>query len=261
MGVADIRSLVLIATAIFLIAPVFLLAYVLFYNSRKKKHIEEKAQMKQAFETELIKAQAEVQEQTLQTIGADLHDNIGQLLSLISLNLNSIELTEDIAKAQKKIEASASLTLESIKELRLLGKLLHGDQLVINGLAASIEQLVLWISKADRFKVEYHVHGEAEEKNTAKDLIIFRIVQETVNNIVKHADASEIVIELTFLTDMVAVKISDNGVGFDVNSITANNKGMGLHNIYKRAMMAGGRAEIRSVPGSGSYVNIFVPYQ
>ena len=120
----DIKGLILTITLIFLIAPAFILLYIVVYNRRKKKHMEEKEMMKLTFETELVKTQYEVQEQTMQTIGAELHDNIGQLLSLTSLTLNSIEL-DNQTKAKQKIETAIDLTIRSIKELRLLGKLLQ----------------------------------------------------------------------------------------------------------------------------------------
>src|ERR1700735_3414319 len=119
MATNEINNLILNITAIFLIAPTFIVLYIFVYNRRKKKHIEEKAQL----EAEIIKTQYEVREQTMQTIGADLHDNIGQLLSLTSLTLNSIELDRP-EKAELKINASIDLVLRSIKEMRLLGKLL-----------------------------------------------------------------------------------------------------------------------------------------
>src|ERR1700741_941566 len=115
----EIRNLVIIITLIFLLAAVFIVVYIFIYNERKKKHIEEKAQMKLTFEAELAKTQYEVQEQTMQTIGADLHDNIGQLLSLTSLTLNSVEV-ENPKKAKQKVDTAIDLTLRSIKEMRLL---------------------------------------------------------------------------------------------------------------------------------------------
>ena len=110
MANEEIRNIVIETTTIFLIAPAFLVAYIFIYNRRKKRHIEEKEMMKLTFETELFKTQYEVQEQTMQTIGADLHDNIGQLLSLTSLTLNSIELNNK-TKAQQKIDAAIDLTV------------------------------------------------------------------------------------------------------------------------------------------------------
>src|ERR1700712_2438107 len=105
----DIKKIILILTLIFLIAPTFIVMFVIIYNQRKKRHIEEKELMKFTFEAELVKTQLEVQEQTMQTIGADLHDNIGQLLSLTSLTLNSIEV-ENQDKARQKIDAVIDLT-------------------------------------------------------------------------------------------------------------------------------------------------------
>jgi two-component system NarL family sensor kinase len=118
----EIKHIILISTLIFLLAPGFLLVYIAVYNQRKKKYIEEKDQMQRAFEAELLNTQFEAQEETMQTIGADLHDNVGQLLSLTALTLNSIEL-EDTEKAKKKILTAIDLTSRSIKEMRLLGKL------------------------------------------------------------------------------------------------------------------------------------------
>ncbi|MES1226785.1 MAG: histidine kinase, partial [Bacteroidota bacterium] len=90
----DIISLVGLATVVFLIAPVAIIVYVVLYNIRKKRHREETEQLKINFENELLKSQMEVQEQTMQTIAANLHDNIGQLLSLTVVTLSTINLTD-----------------------------------------------------------------------------------------------------------------------------------------------------------------------
>ncbi|MGZ3751167.1 MAG: histidine kinase, partial [Mucilaginibacter sp.] len=148
----DIKGLIIITTLIFLLAPAFLLSYIFIYNRRKKRHIEEKAQLKMVFDAELIKTQMEIQEQTMQTIGVELHDNIGQLLSLTSLTLNSIEL-DNLDKTKQKLDAAIELNLKSIKEMRQLGKLLHGEQLVKLGLDEAIRSEVNWIEKSGRFAV------------------------------------------------------------------------------------------------------------
>jgi len=177
MAIADISGLIIITTAIFLIAPTFIVVYIFVYNQRKKRHILEKQQMQLSFESEIAKTQLEVQEQTMQTIGADLHDNIGQLLSLTSQTLKSIEL-DNQAKARQKIDTSIDLTVRSIKEMRLLGHLLQGDQLVAIGLAEAIRQLISWMERSGRFEIVYTAGDEfAANGNADKDLIIFRITQ------------------------------------------------------------------------------------
>jgi two-component system, NarL family, sensor kinase len=256
----DIKELIIIATLIFLLAPTFLLLYIFVYNRRKKRHIEEKAQMKMIFDAELIKTQMEIQEQTMQTIGVELHDNIGQLLSLTSLTLNSIEL-DNPDKAQQKIDAAIELNLKSIKEMRQLGKLLHGEQLVKLGLDEAIRSEVNWIEKSGRFAVIYAVEGERSfTANTDKDLILFRITQEILNNIIKHSQAKEINIKLGYLDTGVRLQIIDDGAGFTVEELPEEQKGMGLKNIQKRAEIVGGEVFIQSQLGEGTFIDIFIPY-
>jgi signal transduction histidine kinase len=256
----DISGLIIITTLIFLIAPAFILLYIFVYNQRKKRHIEEKAQMQLTFEAELAKTQLEVQEQTMQTIGADLHDNIGQLLSLTSLTLNSIELDNEV-KARQKINDSIDLTLRSIKEMRLLGHLLQGDQLVALGLAEAIRQEVTWMERSGRYEIVYLAGEELPAAgNPDKDLIIFRIVQEIFNNIIKHAAATQISIALDHFDGQLKLSMIDNGVGFNIESLPAGKAGIGLQNIRKRAAIIGGEAVIISSPGEGSRVTISIPY-
>jgi two-component system NarL family sensor kinase len=260
MASVNIQSAISIITIIFLIAPAFVLLYVFVQNRRKKKHIEEKVQMKLTFEAEIAKSQLEVQEQTMQTIGADLHDNIGQLLSLTSLTLNSIEL-DNQPKAREKIDAAIDLTVRSIKEMRLLGKLLQGDQLMVLGLTEAIRYEVNFIERTGHFEISYTIEGEPPANNNAdKDLIIFRILQEILNNIIKHAVATEININLDYLNERLKLEVSDNGIGFNADELPAAQSGMGLHNIRKRAGIIGGEVTIISNPGEGTQIVIFIPY-
>lgn len=256
----QIKNLVIFLTVIFLMAPVFLLVFTSVYNKRKKRYQEEKAQMKLTFEAEISRAQLEMQEQTMQTIGADLHDNIGQLLGLTSLTLGSIEET-NLAQSQHKINTAIDLTKQSIKEMRLLGKLLQGDQLIAQGLNEAIVHEINWIEKSELYKVIYSQHGQAPlNKNSDKDLILFRILQEAVNNIIKHAHATQISIKLIYQDTTLELQVSDNGAGFYMDSSFAQQKGMGLLNIQKRATIVGGEATIKSTPGKGTCINIFIPY-
>jgi len=256
----DIKQLILITTLIFLLAPVFVILYVLVYNRRKKKHSEEKVQMKMAFDAEIIQTQLEVQEQTMQNIGADLHDNIGQLLSLSSLTLNSIQL-DDLEKAKQKIEAAIDLTGRSIKELRMLSKLLQGHQLLGVGLSEAIYHEINWIEKAGKYQVNYTHEGETPATNSMdKDLILFRILQEVINNIIKHADATQINIKLAYADQKMKLDIDDNGIGFNTENRPANQTGLGLQNMGKRAAIVGGEVFIRSEENKGTQVTVIIPY-
>ena len=256
----EINTLIILITLVFLLAPGFLILYINLYNRRKKKHIEEKALMQQTFAAEILKTQLEVQEQTMQTIGADLHDNIGQLLSLTSLTLNSIEMNE-VNKAQQKIDTALDLNSRCIKELRLLGKLLQGEQLIASGLAVAISHEIAWIEKAGQYQVHYQTENFcAESGNADKDLLVFRILQEILNNIIKHAFATQINIKLCCRDKQLQLIVEDNGVGFLTDEVPQKQQGMGLHNIRKRAELMGGEVSIRSQPGTGTLVELNIPY-
>ncbi|MEX8547655.1 MAG: sensor histidine kinase [Mucilaginibacter sp.] len=215
--------------------------------------------MQQTFAAEILKTQLEVQEQTMQTIGADLHDNIGQLLSLTSLTLNSIEISE-VNKARQKIDTALDLNSRCIKELRLLGKLLQGEQLIKNGLTEAISNEITWIEKAGQYQVDYQTENFSTESNVDKDLLVFRILQEVLNNIVKHAFATQINIKLCCRDKQLQLIVEDNGVGFLTDEVPQKQHGMGLHNIRKRAELMGGEVGIRSEPGTGTLVELNIPY-
>lgn len=249
------NSIELISIFFILLVAIIIVTAVLYHN-RKKVHRIDLAN----FQNTLLKTQLEVQEQTMQTIGADLHDNIGQLLSLTSLTLNSVEV-EHPEKAKEKVDAAIDLTLRSIKEMRLLGKLLQGDQLVVLGLSEAIRYEIAWMEKSGKYKVTFLEEGDAPAVNNRdKDLILFRILQEVLNNIMKHAAATRIQIELEFGTGSLQLRVKDNGKGFDAGQTQDGQPGMGLQNIQKRATIIGGEVTIASKPGKGTAVTIIVPY-
>lgn len=254
-----IKELILVTTLIFSIVPIALLVYVSLYNKRKKKHIEEKEKLREANE-ELIKAQYEIREQTMQTIGADLHDNIGQILSLTALTLKSID-TEERHKLLPKVHTAVELVSRSIQEMRLLGRLLQGDQLVANGLDEAIKQEISWIEKSGFYTITYLKEGSTTAISDAnKDLILFRIVQESLNNIIKHAQAKEIKIKMSYLPAQLQLEISDNGIGFDAENLSLLKNGLGLQNIQKRSSLLGGETWINAAPKKGTNIRILVPY-
>lgn len=256
----EIYILLFSAFAFFVLMSGSVIYFVILYKNRQIKNKRDKEHMQFTFESELVKTQFEIQEQTMQTIGVELHDNIGQLLSLTSLTLNSIEL-DSPEKAQQKIDAAIELNLKSIKEMRLLGKLLHGEQLVRLGLEEAIRHEVSWMEKSGKFLVVYEVDAENPGYNNPdKDLILFRITQEILNNIIKHSGASEIHVKLSYVDTGIQLRIIDNGAGFNIDELQEEQKGMGLKNIQKRAEIVGGTIFIQSQRGEGTCIDMFIPY-
>jgi two-component system NarL family sensor kinase len=243
-------------TIFFILLISIIITTAILYHNRKKIYLAEV----ENFQNILLQSQWEVQEHTLQTIGGELHDNIGQLLSLTNLTLHSIELNEH-EKALQKIGSVIDLNKQSIRELRSLGKLLQGQHLISKGLEEAIHLEIDWIEKAGRFKIIHSINGEKPSfSNQDKDLILFRIIQETINNAIKHSDATTLKVLCIYLEMAIKVIIADDGIGFDVGQLDSKTQGLGLQNIQKRTQVIGGSLSIESSPGKGTSIEIIVPY-
>jgi len=250
--------LVGLTSLVFLISPLFMTLFIAHYNNKKRKYIEEKEQMKAASELELTKAQIEVQDQTMETIATDLHDNIGQLLSVTSLTLASINLTNQV-KAAEKITVAHELVNRSIVELRHLARLMQASTIIELGLEDAIRNELAYIEKSGRYKVSFQCEN-FNKINTPEDkeIIIFRICQELLNNILKHANATEIKVSLSACSHKIILQVADNGKGFKNIPDRTDNKGIGLQNIKKRTAILGGTI-IFLDQERGSAIEISVP--
>ena len=255
----DLIFLIGLASVIFLIAPVTLIMYVNMYNNRKKRHQEENELLRKNFENELLKSQMEVQEQTMQTIAANLHDNIGQLMSLTAVTLSTINLN-DPSRIAEKIESASQLAKRSVKELRQLSRLIYGQELIRMGLANAISLELDYLKAAGLHTVTFKSNYMAKEGQTEKEIILFRIFQEVLNNAIRHAEATAI--DVTIEQDLGSLKLSikDDGRGFIEAEVVKEKKGMGLFNIRKRVALISGDVAIIAVPDMGTEINIMIPY-
>ncbi len=253
-------SVIILISLVFFVVAIGLVLLVAMYNRRRKLHFEEKNVMNQKFESELLKSQIEVQEQTMQTIASELHDNIGQLLSLTSLTLNSINLKET-EKSGQKITTSLDLLKKSIQELRDLAKLLQGEQIVEMGLGKAIKQELDRLKRIGNYKIKVNNQLlDSEIFSPQKDLIILRLLQEIINNIVKHAQATHIEVNLTLTNETLRLVVIENGIGFDYELIKNQKKGLGLYSIHKRVEIINGKIQINSGQTTGTTITIKIPY-
>ncbi len=258
-GQENLFPAIIVVSLIFLVICIGLIMFVNLFNDRRKKHVIEKQMMQQQFDSEILKVHIEVQEQTMQTLAADLHDNIGQLLSLTNLTLGSIDL-KDSEKSAHKIDTSVNLINTSIKELRDLAKLFNGEQLVEISLLHAIQQEISWLERSDRYQINAHIDLPIQGiKSPNKDLIILRVLQEIFNNIIKHAEASLISIKAHLSKSIFYLQVTDNGVGFDYEKMNQLKGGLGLNSLYKRVQLADGQINIRSTT-NGTDITIEIPY-
>jgi len=220
--------------------------------------LEEKEELRKVFELELLKSQVEVQERLMQNIASNLHDNIGQLLSLTSVTLSSIAAENP---QQAKIKTAGDLTIRAIQELRQLSKMMSGQELIKKNLGHAIAIELDWLEKGTEFKIQFQDNTTHSNQEYAdKELILFRLFQEILSNIIKHAQASVITIMLDQVPGLLSLNVKDNGKGFVLEDKMKDGSGMGLFNISKRARMMNGTLSINSNPGLGTEILVSIPY-
>ncbi|MES2377022.1 MAG: sensor histidine kinase [Bacteroidota bacterium] len=250
----NIKQIILLSTLIFLLAPLSIVIYISKYSRRKKKHIEEKAQMKAAFESELLKTRFEIQEETLNHISREIHDNITQVLSFVKLNLALTgKLTEEDKAA--KIKESRELIAQTIYDLRDLSKSLSFEHISAKGLVKTIEMEAERINKSGIIAVSFSVAGSIYDLGEQPELLLFRIFQESVNNTLKHANAKHVSISLQYSDQMFNLTVADDGDGFSTE-VLGGKRGLGLKNIETRAALIGGTVIINSTPGNGCSIAV-----
>jgi len=255
----EVIFLITLTTSIFLIAPIFLIVYVSLYNKKKARHFEEKEALKKTFELELLKSQFEVQEHLMETIATNLHDNIGQLLSLTSITLSAVQTGDSVA--DEKINTAGQLVLRTIQELRQLSRIMSGKELTGKSLGHAIAYELDWLKKGAAYEVLFTDNTSRTVPGYAdKELILFRLFQEILSNIIRHAAATRITIVIDQTAETLSLRVKDNGKGFAVQEKISAGNGMGLFNISKRAKMMNGTFNIYSVPDRGTDILVSIPY-
>lgn len=250
-------SLIVIASFFFLFIAIGIISLVMVYRRKQVEYISEQARMKAAFEKELLEAQLEVQEQTMKHIAQEIHDNIGGTLSLAKLNLNTIT-PEKLPGSLDKISNTRELVTKAITDLRTLSKTLHKEAVLSAGLVKAVEMELKLIDKAAVFETSLQISGEPLPIDPQKELILFRTVQEALNNAIKHAGASRIDVTMDFLPTALSLTVCDNGSGFQPAVIENDpDRGSGLRNMKNRTKLIGGELTIREgQPGTKIHISL-----
>jgi len=255
----EIYIAIIAGTLIFLLFSIFIVAYVIIYWKRKVRHIREVDNLKLVFNEELLKSQLEIKEQTLKNISDEIHDNVGQNLSLAKVLVNIIDQKGTFDR-DTLIDLKECVT-HAITDLRDMAHSLSStriQQLRIHELiAADIHRL----KKTGVNEASLEIAGHERDIEAKDKLILFRIVQESLQNIIKHANASRVVITLTYQETMLVINIDDNGNGFDIEKSAGNSSGLGLQNIVSRAGLIHGKATIESKIDRGTCITINMPYE
>lgn len=241
-----IYTVVFAALAILLLIAGVIITIFIAHRQKTKQEIE-MAQMQLSYEKEIRTVEQEVQEQVLANFSSELHDNIGQLLTLLRLQIEQ----EKLDSPEDGKFAGMDDTLEmTINQVRMMSRSLNSDFIMQAGLVKAIDIEINRLKQIN--SIQIHWDNDQQEPHLSKDqrLMAFRIFQEMLNNTLKHAKAKNIYITLKGDKQQFMLSVKDDGVGFDLSSVM-NNGANGLKNIVKRAALAQLNCEIITQKGEG----------
>lgn len=227
-----------------------------YFSKNQNKLIIEKKTLESRFQQELLQTQIEIQEQTLKTISQEIHDNVGQILSLAKLNLNTIEPAEN---NKAKLTDTKNLVSKAINDLRDLSRSMHGDRIAELGLQQSIADELLILQNSGEFETDLKIAGEIYKLPPQKEMVLFRIVQEALHNSIKHAKAGKMEVQMNYHPEIFVLTISDNGNGFSPEAMQLPKKGIGMKSMQSRAELIGGKFSIQSTEKNGTSIFIEIP--
>lgn len=240
----------------------FLLISLLFlYNRYQLKQKNRYQQELNRQQNELFNAIAAAQDQERKRIAQDIHDSLGSILSAAKLKLSALKESQPFLSNEHTENYLVTLQLldEASAELRSISQNIMPATLSKLGLIAALKNLSNTISSHSGLQINFTSHDFMERIPEQAEISIYRIVLELINNIVKHAQANKVTIQLIKYPDYINLSIEDNGRGFDYKKALQEKKGIGLGNILSRVEYLRAKMNVDSVPGRGTTIIIDVP--
>lgn len=236
------------------------LAYLAYTRYRLRQRLEHEQERQQQLH-QRVAAVLAAEENERRRIGADLHDSLGQLLAAAQLNLHALrrELGTAAPPTQHELLSNAAAVVdESVREMRGISHNLMPNALLLRGLGAAVRDFLDKLPGHHGLRAEVQVFGLEARLDPTVESVLFRVVQELVQNIIKHAQATEITLQLVQSDTELTIVVEDNGIGFAAHApeIPA---GLGIRNIHSRVAYLGGQVHFDSAPGRGTTVALDVP--
>ncbi len=262
----------LLRATVAIIGAFFVIRFLRASEVETQRHIaklqEERlreAERREALRGELLGRVVAAQEAERQRIGRELHDETGQALTAIGLGLRGVSSTlrEDVDKAAGNMRQLEGLVAHSLTELQRLISDLRPSHLDDLGLASALRWYAGEVETRVPLKIKVNVEGEDRDLPAPVKTGLFRIVQEALTNVVKHANAEKVEVRLVFEIDSVQLEVSDDGSGFnpEILSMDSSRPSWGLAGMEERAALFNGRFQLESAEGEGTRVRVIVPYQ
>jgi signal transduction histidine kinase len=254
--VSEAVIIVLAGTFLMLILVIFIISFFFIHQRRQTQHRLEKASLKAQYEAEILNAENEIQESTMKHISRELHDNVGQLLTLVKLQLNKVYEQQP---ENRNIASSREFVNAALADVRALSKSLNNDNLLADGLAKAIAFELQRVEKTGSCSTSFVQDYASTVLDHKKEILVFRMFQELLQNCLKHANAQHISVSLADTNGQLALIMQDNGQGFDPairQQASGFGSGGGLKNLEHRAGLLGAHLLIDSSPGQGSKISL-----
>jgi signal transduction histidine kinase len=229
-------------------------------NARLYQQVQER----EVLRGDLLRRSVQAQEEERKRIARELHDEIGQIFTALALGLAGVEemMPRDPAMARAQIANLKELSTRTIGEMRRMVAELRPAQLDDLGLVPALHWLADELRNRSSIDVRIRLTGQRRRLSPEIETVLFRITQEALTNVAKHANAGHAIIGLAFCNDQITLRVEDNGVGMtpeQVNLIQIHHRGWGLAGIQERAALVGGTLEIDSAPGRGTRLTVHIP--
>jgi signal transduction histidine kinase len=255
----DLYVMVIGITIVLLLLVSAVISLLFIYQRRQIRNQLDLKKLKDEFDLEILRSRLEMREQTLQNISEEIHDNVGQVLSLANLNLSSIELDTG-HRERELIDRVMTLLSKAIGDLRNLSRTLDPENIASTRLADCIQFELDQLEKTGRYKTSLQLVGSERPLDASKQLLVYRIAQEAINNIIKHASATTIDVALHYTAADLSILINDNGTGFREPAPDNAKNGAGLRNMKNRAKLVQGALTIRSSE-TGTRLSLALPFE
>ena len=227
------------------------------YQKRMLKKQLELNETKARQQEEILQNTISAQEKERKRIAQDLHDEVGAMLSVVKLNVGRIEKKSEEPVAKELAAETKTYLDEVITQVRRISRSLLPPSLEKLGLYFALEELANWVNKSEQLKIICWKSGDQFRFESKKELAVFRIVQELLNNAIKHANANTIQINVRFSPNKnLMISVSDNGKGFDLKE--KMNAGLGLKNLESRSQIMDAKFKLKSTPGKGTTAIIYL---
>jgi signal transduction histidine kinase len=255
MGTTEMILFIVLVSAIVIILITGIVVFVFRYRKRKIIYTREKEETEKQHKLALLNNQLQIQQQTMQFIGSEIHDSVTQKLTLASIYSQRLEFENQYPPITEKLNSISNIINDSLSELRDLSKTLTDNRVQDTTLPGLLQTECDRVNDTNICKAVLHSDFDREMSVTVKSFL-FRVMQEFIQNSLKHAACNLIEICLKDSKTGLEIIASDNGKGFDTENTHSN--GIGLTNMKRRVALIGGRFSLQSEPGKGICLQLFI---